>query len=1085
MISINEFEAGLKNLADRIKIDFSSTITANPEDQLKRPLSDFLESLIPNQITSRTEAQVEGLGARPDIGVARNHLLCGHIELKAPGISIKRLTGSNKTQFEKFKALPNLIYTNSTDWIHYKSGVREGPIISFSGELSEDGSRAVTKEGAEKLYKLFTDFLTWEPIVPKNPKALAEMLAPLCRLLRSDVEIAVIKEDSSIEFLYRDWKRLLFPDADINQFADAYAQTLTYALLLARLSGATNITTSQAASCLDADHSLLAQTLRLLGQNEAYEEMKTSVSILQRVIGAVDPAKISKKGDPWLYFYEDFLSIYDPKLRKDYGVYYTPVEVVECQVNLCSDLLRNIFEKHLGFADEKVTFLDPAVGTGTYPLTAIQNGINMASDLLGHGAIPSIATRMAENFHAFEIMVGPYAVSHMRIAQILKNYGSEFPDNGIKIFLTDTLDDPEADIPRFSFAEKEIAEEHMRAQDVKRNTEILVCMGNPPYDREQREINDEYAGRKKGGWIRFGANTTNYTDTTGILKDFVEGAPGIHVKNLYNDYVYFWRWALWKLFENETSSQQGIISFITASSYLRGPGFVSMRRRMREAFDKLWIIDLEGDNLGARKTENVFNIQTPVAIAIGIKTSESNSDTPAEAWYTKIIGTRDDKLAALKDFKDFNHVNWQACFEEWEKPFLPQNAGDYFSYPLITDIFPWQHSGSQYKRKWPIASQAVILNQRWQILVSEDDLEKRKILFKESRDRKITKDYRGSTKKLPGGMRIALLDSDTPIPTITRYAFRSFDRQYCISDNRLGDFLRPELWDTYSDNQVFMVSYLSEVLGIGPAAIATSYIPDLHYFRGSFGGKHVIPLWKDVNTRVPNITEGILSQISEVLGSDINPPLLFAYCYGVLCNPTFTEYFSEELIIPGPRIPITKDVGLFNEVCNIGSRLLFLHTYGERFIGPADHRGRIPQGSARCIKSVPLSSEAYPEEFSYDENSKTLLVGKGEFHPVSSEVFNFSISNWEVVKKWLSYRMKSGAGRKSSPLDEIRPQSWTAEFTKELLELLWVLEETIDLFNELNRLFQLVISSNCFNEDELAKPTSAEKHALQSQGQLL
>src|SRR5690606_27069787 len=122
--------------------------------------------------------------------------------------------------------------------------------------------------------------------------------------------------------------------ADKDQFADAYAQTLTYALLLARLSGASIINPEDAATYLDSGHSLLAQTLRLLGQKDAKEEMKTAAELLQRIIEVVDFVELSKKGDPWLYFYEDFLSVYDPKLRKDYGVYYTPIEIVECQVRL-------------------------------------------------------------------------------------------------------------------------------------------------------------------------------------------------------------------------------------------------------------------------------------------------------------------------------------------------------------------------------------------------------------------------------------------------------------------------------------------------------------------------------------------------------------------------------------------------------------------------------------------------------------------------------------------------------------------------------------------------------------------------------
>ena len=149
---------------------------------------------------------------------------------------------------------------------------------------------------------------------------------------------------------------------------------------------------------------------------------------------------------------------------------------------------------------------------------------------------------------------------------------------------------------------------------------------------------------------------------------------GVHVKNLYNDYVYFWRWALWKLFENPEASGPGIITFITAASYLRGPGFVGMRRKMREAFDELWIIDLEGDNLGARKTENVFAIQTPVAIAIGVRYGNQQPQNPARVRYTKITGTREEKYSKLDTIRSFADLEWQDCFDGWYDPFLPRRS---------------------------------------------------------------------------------------------------------------------------------------------------------------------------------------------------------------------------------------------------------------------------------------------------------------------------------------------------------------------------------------------------------------------------
>jgi hypothetical protein len=1080
-IEPEQLYAELKTFAQQLSQNFSSTIPANPEDQLKRPVRNLIEDFLPGDVETRTETQVEGLGARPDIGVALQSLLCGHIELKAPGkgANTNRFTGADRKQWNKFKALPNLIYTDGSEWALYRDGERIESVIRFSGDVITEGEAAVSENDASRLHRLLTDFFNWQPIVPDRPKALAKVLAPLCRLLRDDVEAAVSLDDSQIRYLYSDWQRLFFPEADTHRFADAYAQTLTYALLLARLSGAEGISPEQAAETLDSGHGLLAQTLRLLGQ--ARQEMATAVDLLERVISAIDPERLSRSGDPWLYFYEDFLAEYDPKLRKDYGVYYTPVEVIGCQVRLCAQLLEERFNKSLNYADEGVTFLDPAAGTAAYPLMAMQYGLNKVASTYGEGMVAGKASDMARNFNAFEYMVGPYAVAHLRITKLLQDAGATFPEDGIRVFLTDTLENPELDPPRFTFAERQIAEEHERARGVKRDTPILVCMGNPPYDREQRDPDEEDETRRKGGWVRFGENFETRTQTKGILRDFIEGAPGVHVKNLYNDYVYFWRWALWKLYESEQVTAGAILSFITASSYLRGPGFTIMRRHLREIFDELWIIDLEGDNLGARKTENVFAIQTPVAIAIGIRYGEAESEVPAVVRYAKITGTREEKLNALQGVTRFEDLEWEPCFTEWEKPLLPEGHGDYFSWPLLTDLFPWQHSGSQFKRKWPIAETKNNLEHRWTLFAQAEDRAERAVLMRETGSRNLeTNGYDLVTKERLNQLKIEGVER----ASIVRYSYRSFDRHWCLADERLCDRPRPPLWQIHSERQIFMTSLLTGVLGEGPAATISHHIPDLDHFRGSFGGKHAVPLWRNTSATEPNITDGLLTFLNNYWEEAITPEQFFAYSYALLACPLYTEKFSEELSIPGPRLSLSKDLGLFLKAVEVGKHLIWLHTYGERFVPEGESSGQIPQGSVRCNRGISTSPENYPENFKYDEAEQILWVGEGQFNPVVPEVWNFSVSGLQVVKSWLDYRKKAGAGRRSSPLDEIRPERWTTQMTTELLELLWILEHTLAVYPELETVFEAIVSSECFTEDELPSPTEMERRPPQRTAQM-
>ena len=477
--------------------------------------------------------------------------------------------------------------------------------------------------------------------------ALAQTLAPLCRLLREDVSVALRNPNSSLASLACEWRQYLFPDADDDRFADAYAQTLTYALLLARLSGEQHLTTESAAAALDSGHGLLGQALRILSQPEARQEIAVPVELLERMIQAVDPARLQERGDPWLYFYEVFLSFYDSKLRNSYGVYFTPIPVIGIKVRLVSQLLQEKFNKPLSYADEGVIFLDGSGGTAAYPVAAIQHALDIVEQRFGPGMVASKATDCAKNFHLFEILVGPYAVAHLRLTKLILDKGGTLPADGIHVYLADTLESPHATPPQPPLFARVLTEEHRHAQHIKSRARVLVCMSNPPYERESAEDPSAPADEHKGGWVRYGDPHT--PDDRPILQDFIAPATaagaGVHVKNLYNDYVYFWRWALWKLFENPDANGPSIISFITASSYLRGPGFVGMRQKMREAFDDLWIIDLEGDQHGARKTENVFAIQTPVAIAIGVRYGNAQPQTPAKVHYAKITGTREEKYA--------------------------------------------------------------------------------------------------------------------------------------------------------------------------------------------------------------------------------------------------------------------------------------------------------------------------------------------------------------------------------------------------------------------------------------------------------
>jgi hypothetical protein len=1062
-------------------IDFAKSVTAKssqlthgePEDQLRGPFENFMSQVaqaLQWKIVCTGETKLRNRLGRPDFAVHLNGLLTGYVELKAPGVGAnpKRFSGHNREQWKRFRSIPNILYCDGNEWALFRYGEPVGKLVRLSGDVSADGKKAVAPEDAQRVEHVLREFLAWEPFIPTGRdkkvdlKGFAELLAPLCRMLREDVTDALKDSNSPLVRLAKEWRQLLFPDAPDKQFADAYAQTVAFALLLGRSEGADPLTLDSAEKVLAAKHTLLSRALEVLTDEQAQIDIKASLDLLLRVIGVVPISALAGPSDPWLYFYEHFLAVYDPKLRKDAGAYYTPVQVVRAQVRLIDDLLVNRLGKPLGFADPGVITLDPAAGTGTYLLGVIEHALGKVEAQQGAGAVPGQATTLAANLYGFELMVGPYAVSELRVSRALRDRGAALPEAGCRIYLTDTLESPHAEPPQLPLFFKPIAEQHAKALKVKEKVPVIVCLGNPPYDRHEAASEGNKA--RTGGWVRWGDDGKG---SGAIFRQFLDpvvaAGYGVHVKNLYNLYVYFWRWALWKVFEHETTQGPGVVSFISASSYLDGDAFCGMREHMRRLCDEIWVLDLGGEGRGTRRSDNVFAIQTPVAIAVAVRAGKPRKDKPARVHYARIQGTHDEKLSTVGAITEFPSIKWQDCQDGWQDAFRPGGKGQYFQWPLLTDLMPWQHSGAQFKRTWPISPDRSLLEARWRALVTAKDMRE---AFKETRDRKVDGQYPPLLQQAARQKPLARLPKNSPLPEVKRYAYRSFERQWILADNRLGDFLRPDLWRAHGERQVYLTTAFTQPLSEGPAVTASAQIPDLHHFSGR-GAKDVVPTYRDSQAGQANILPGLLQLLTRVYRREIGHHDFLGYIYGVLAQPAFTTRYARQLETLELRVPITKDASLFKKLRDIGARLLWLHTYGERLVPKGKQRGQVPRGTAKCVKPVPADKDSYPESFDYNEATHTLHVGGGEFSPVSKEVFEFEVSGLKVVQSWLKYRMKKGAGKKSSPLDDIRPERWTSQFTTELLELLWVLEATIDGYSEQARLLEEVVAGPCFRADEL------------------
>ncbi|MCA9697366.1 MAG: hypothetical protein KC431_07560, partial [Myxococcales bacterium] len=672
------------------------------------------------------------------------------------------------------------------------------------------------------------------------------------------------------------------PVVGVAAMADGLAQTLAYGALARRWLPAAFDLEPGGLGSLPARWAALARRDELLaGVLERIEALLRDLDL---------PVLFADHPDPLLHFYEDFLQAYDPQQRRRLGAYYTPEPLVAHVVDIVDAALRRRFGLALGLADLStwgeleaagvlarpghvpadagfVRILDPALGTGAVLLGVVARiHRTMAASYGARGLDDAAAGRawcdyvrrhLLPRLRGQERMLAPAVIAHLRLALALHQTGFEFnAGDRLPIVVADTLAPPSDQVaPAFT-----------------------VILGNPPYARESVDEDDP---SHDGGWIRDGR--PDWRDGRPPLEDFLaparERGAGGHLKNVYNLYVYFWRFACWAIHD---CHDVGIISFVTPSSFLAGPGFVGMREALRRRGTEIAVVDLEGDQRGARSSDNVFAIKTPVC-ATTLITTAALPEEPARARYRRLRGDRAQKLAGLAGV-DLDDEGWLPAPRGWGEPLVAVAAPQVAGWPRLSRVFPLQLSGCKAGRTWVVGETRELLEQRWATLLAREG-EARTEAFKDSPT------GRRADRSLRGQEAILELGADAPVPTIERFAARSFDRQWILADPRLLDRPGPQLWALRGPGQIFMTIALTGVLGSGPAATISTVVPDLHHFCGR-GGRDVIPLWRDLEAREANVDEGILDALAPAHGRRPTGPELFAYAYAVLANPGYVRRFE-------------------------------------------------------------------------------------------------------------------------------------------------------------------------------------------------
>lgn len=954
---------------------------------------------------------------------------------------------------------------------------------------SDEGPRVVTDPTSGRGFTGYREGI-------KSAKALSRRMAEVAQDVRDEVNglLSVETTDGPMRSLYRNVQEKLIGDITPERFADVYAQTMVYGLLTARIAHPEDFKADKSLSVIKFDNQFLdAIYSRFRDETDDIIDVdELGLADLAQQLADTDVDELladfgsdNQRDDPVVYFYEEFLAQYDPQQRKDLGAFYTPKPVVRYIVKTVDDALKS-FGLPLGVADSTtwrsyvashpdiaipegvspedavVSMFDPANGTGTFLVEWLEQAKRNAGQAGADAAL--------QHASAVEISLASYAVSHLKVSLDLPEGTRE--RTRLPIYLGDTLGErrPEG----LKGVDDPIGDEGRLADRVKFDRHHNVIIGNPPYDRVESTGTGGFVTARTRG-VKSEGFRSLFDD---IYHPAIERTNFAHVASLYNLYVYFWRWTIWKAFDENTGP--AVVSMITASSWLSGPGFQGLRRLAREVADEIIILDLHGDNKGARKDENIFDIESPVAVVTLVRKGRGDRTRPADVRYASYWGTRAEKLGALADLVDgTRNLRLDASSSDWYAPFVPATGGtDWDAFPALTDIFPWQQPGCKYGRTWPLSPSRDVLAARWEKLVAISDPADRADAF-------ITPTAgRTIFTRVSGLDRIADLGASAVPRPIVRYGYRSFDRQWAFDDPRMAKTESPSLWAAANDRQV-MLATSTRRLGNGPAVTVTAHVPDLDYFNGR-GGKDIIPLYRDARG-TPNADPLLLEAVTAYhrkADRNVGPVTaknLFAYAFGVLAGGDYTQRYADALETPGSRVPLTADPALFAAMVRHGEELLWLQTFGERF---SDSRGDLPAAGVHW-RSEPTRLPADRKDFHHDPITSELRVADGVLAGVSADVYAFEVSGMKVVPKWLGYRMMKPAGRAASsvsPLDHIRTVSWVPEWSTELIEIVVALKETFAMLPTGVALLDEIVAGPLIAADQLPEPPAALRKPPKTSG---
>lgn len=972
------------------------------EHSYRPALRDLLSALLPEVAVINEPKRIE-CGA-PDYILQKGGMPVAFVEAKDIGdadLAGKKGKGGHKEQFDRYKAaLDTIAFTDYLEFRLWEAGSE-----TRNARLGEirDGGVAATPDGFQAFQELVAALGNSAPQKIGSAPQLARLMAGKARLLKEAAErlLETAKADTPLPLLIADFQKTLMPGVTNAEFADIYAQTLTYGLFAARLQDDTpgDFSRYEAAALIPQSNPFLKQLFGNLGGG-LEPELAWAVDDLVTLFGAADIRRImrdygreSGTSDPMIHFYEDFLAAYDAGLRKDRGVWYTPLPVVRFIVRAVDWLLETRFGLSDGLANsEKVTLrreiepnvvvvdgqipkvqiLDPATGTGTFLAECITRA--HAKFAGNEGRWPSFAAKeLVPRLNGFELLMASYTMAHIKLDLVLRATGGA-PTGGqrFRVYLTDSLAEP-ADFGALSLLA--LGQETAAANRIKKDWPVMVVLGNPPYLGESKN---------KGKYIM--KLVEAYKKEPGGKLPLVEKNP----KWLNDDYVKFIRLAEHYIERNGN----GIVGFITPHGFLDNPTFRGMRWRLLQTFDEICVLNLHGNyrkkevSPDGSKDENVFNIQQGVSINIFVK---AGRDGECRVRYADLYGKRAAKLEYLET-TELEGVAWTEV-----APAAPQ----YFFVPKDTKLATEYMEGFAVNEMFTETTTGIVSANDEQNFSFTEEEQRGKIAdllgLPESEWREKYHRRKDSRDWTYAGAKADALKGGN----YCQISYRPFDKRFSYYTGRSrGLYTNPRdkvMRDLMRENFCLVACRMTASEYWGHVIVAENAVDNCLISGGTKERGYAFPLYRykaafGEAERVSNLNSEILAKLEKAIGRTPSPEEVFDYIYAVLHAPQYRTRYAEFLKVDFPRVPYPADDAAFRERAAIGKELRETHLMHDA-----------PPPLSEATAAFPVAGDNRVEKAEYAGNAVWINESQ-RFANVPAAAWKMRIGGYQPAEKWLKDR---------------------------------------------------------------------------------